>query len=68
MATLTIKSELCKGCELCVNACPKSLLSIDGDSINSIGYNTACIKEQDKCTGCAMCARMCPEAIITVTR
>ena len=28
MARLTFQEELCKGCGLCVNACPKHLLAL----------------------------------------
>ena len=28
MARLTFKEELCKGCGLCVTACPKKILAI----------------------------------------
>ena len=31
MAKLTFDTELCKGCGLCVNACPKHLLVIDNN-------------------------------------
>ena len=34
MAKLTFKTDICKGCGLCVNACPKHLLMIAKDKIN----------------------------------
>ena len=34
MAKLTFKTDNCKGCSLCVYACPKSILQIATDKIN----------------------------------
>ena len=41
MAKLTFKTDLCKGCGLCVSACPKKLLVIAKDKINQKGYHPA---------------------------
>ena len=38
MPKLTIYTELCKGCGLCVRACPKNLLSLSSSTLNSNGY------------------------------
>jgi 2-oxoglutarate ferredoxin oxidoreductase subunit delta len=63
---IVIDIEKCKGCELCVEACPEETLAL-ADKINQKGYTYA-VKVNDKCTGCANCAIVCPEAIITVYR
>ena len=68
MAKLTFNSDLCKGCGLCVEACPKGLLSLDTATLNARGYNPAVIGDQGACNGCAICARMCPDCIIKVER
>ena len=34
MPKLTFQTDLCKGCGLCVSACPKGCLAIDADAIN----------------------------------
>ena len=34
MPKLTFNTDLCKGCGLCVSACPKGCLSIDTNQIN----------------------------------
>ena len=33
MAKVTFKTDLCKGCGLCVSACPKHILAIAKDQI-----------------------------------
>lgn len=67
MAKLTIAQEVCKGCGLCADVCPKKLLALSGE-INSRGYHPIAIAEQEQCIGCAFCARMCPDAVITVEK
>jgi 2-oxoglutarate ferredoxin oxidoreductase subunit delta len=68
MANVTFKVDLCKGCGLCVNACPKGILQIATDKINAKGYSPAEMTDQEKCIGCAFCATMCPDCIITVEK
>jgi 2-oxoglutarate ferredoxin oxidoreductase subunit delta len=66
MPTVVINVETCKGCELCVEACPRKIISI-GTSPNSQGYFTASWEDPEKkCTGCALCAEMCPDIAIEV--
>ena len=68
MAKVTINETLCKGCGLCVDACPKNLLELATDHINAKGYHTSTMKDQSQCVGCASCAIMCPDVAITVER
>ena len=68
MAKITINENVCKGCELCVAACPKGLLALCKDKMNAKGYHPAGIEEMDKCIGCAFCATMCPDCAITVEK
>ena len=68
MAKVTFQTDLCKGCGLCVSACPKGCLAIDTDQINKKGYSPAVMVHEDKCIGCAFCATMCPDCGITVEK
>lgn len=68
MAKLTFNSDSCKGCGLCVEACPKGLIHIDKTSLNLKGYNYAAISDQSACIGCGFCATMCPDCIIKVEK
>jgi 2-oxoglutarate ferredoxin oxidoreductase subunit delta len=58
--------ENCKGCELCIKACPQESLELS-QRINAQGYHYVLLV-QDNCTGCTNCALVCPEAVITVYR
>ena len=68
MAKLTFKTDMCKGCGLCVNACPNKLLVLDKDVINAKGHTPAKITDESQCIGCAFCATMCPDCIIKVEK
>lgn len=64
---IIIDHELCKGCGLCIEVCPKKLLSISKKNINSKGYFTVEFKDEDgQCTACTSCAIMCPDIAIKV--
>ncbi len=66
MPTVIINAEICKGCELCVEACPRKIIVI-GTTPNGQGYFTAVYEDTaKKCTGCALCAEMCPDIAIEV--
>ena len=64
--TVKIDVETCKGCELCIEACPQDSLAMSKE-INTKGYHYA-VLIQDNCTGCVNCAVVCPDAVITVYR
>ncbi|RCK77590.1 MAG: putative 2-oxoglutarate oxidoreductase, delta subunit [Ignavibacteriae bacterium] len=64
--TVKIDIETCKGCELCVEACPQESLAMSKE-INAKGYHYA-VLIKDNCTGCINCALVCPDAVITVYR
>jgi len=63
---ITINTERCKGCGLCVTVCPKGGIIISKQS-NKSGYFPA-EKNDSDCTGCALCAIICPDAAIGVYR
>ena len=67
MAKVEFNTERCKGCGLCVLACPKKIVFLS-DATNKNGYNVATVEKMDECIGCASCAVMCPDSVIEVDR
>ncbi len=57
----------CKGCGLCVSACPQEVMSLDTSRLTPKGYNPVHLHAEG-CTGCAICSVVCPDAALTVTR
>mgnify|MGYP000230657467 CR=1 FL=1 len=57
-------TALCKGCRLCVGACPVGAITPLSE-INQKGYPIIEV-DQDKCIGCGSCYRMCPDYIFEV--
>lgn len=62
---LELNQNRCKGCELCVDACPRDVLAIGGQ-INALGYRPATVVQAEKCTGCKACALVCPEVVFSI--
>ena len=58
--------ETCKGCELCIEACPQESIQLS-PNINAQGYHYV-VLVKDNCTGCTNRALVCPDAVITVYR
>jgi 2-oxoglutarate ferredoxin oxidoreductase subunit delta len=65
-APLVIAESRCKGCEICVDACPKGVLALDRSRVNVLGYHPVTLLDASGCTSCAFCARVCPDAVFTV--
>jgi 2-oxoglutarate ferredoxin oxidoreductase subunit delta len=55
-----LNSAECKGCGLCVKACPPKVLSLS-DTLNRYGYHPAAYDAGGGCTGCGICFFVCPE-------
>ena len=54
-----LNSEECKGCGLCVVACPPEVLAL-ANHLNREGYHPA-VYAGAGCTGCGICFFVCPE-------
>ena len=68
MAKVTFREDKCKGCQLSTTVCPKKIVKMAKDRINSKGFHPAEVTEQDKCIGCAFCATICPDVVIEVEK
>jgi NAD-dependent dihydropyrimidine dehydrogenase PreA subunit len=56
---LRVNGDECKGCGLCVEACPPKLIALS-ERLNHYGYRTATYAAAG-CTGCGICFMVCPE-------
>ena len=64
---LRVDMNECKGCGLCIEACPPKVISM-GERLNHYGYRTA-MYAGTGCSGCGICFLVCPEpGAITVLR
>ena len=66
--TVVIDTERCKGCNLCVKACPLEVLGLQPREVNNRGYHFALMKNPEMCIGCQSCALVCPDGCISVYR
>jgi 2-oxoglutarate ferredoxin oxidoreductase subunit delta len=65
--SIHVDIEECKGCGLCMEACPPKVISLS-ERLNHYGYRTATYAGSG-CTGCGICFFACPEpGAITVLR
>ncbi|HOK00197.1 MAG TPA: ferredoxin family protein [Termitinemataceae bacterium] len=60
-----IDQEACKGCYLCVRACPVKVLEPD-TKVNSSGTYPAVARYVEKCIACGNCYQVCPDVCIEV--
>ncbi len=65
MPRVYIEPNRCKGCELCVRACPQQIIRMSSE-INVKGYFYAEVFDQPRCIGCTLCGMTCPDLAITV--
>lgn len=56
---LRVDTEECKGCGLCIEACPPRVIHLS-ERLNHYGYRTA-VYAGAGCTGCGICFVVCPE-------
>lgn len=60
-----IDRELCKGCFLCIRACPMKVLDADVEP-NSSGSYPSKAAHAEKCIACGNCYEVCPDVCIVV--
>ena len=63
--TVTVDRERCKGCELCIPACPPLVLTMSSE-VNNMGFRVP--ELHPGCTGCGACLLVCPDFVFEVFR
>ncbi len=67
MARITVDEHYCKGCGLCISACPKEIIAL-AEHLNEQGYHPAVCTDQEKCNACTLCYVACPDGAITIEK
>lgn len=65
--TFKISEDSCKGCGLCIPACPKKLLNFS-EKLNKLGYKPIANSDVGICTACGACAKMCPDMVFYIEK
>ena len=64
--TVVIDTAACKGCDLCIDACPPRVLVMTTTAVNGRGYRYP--RLVPGCTGCKACSQICPDFVFQVYR
>ncbi|MGE5405848.1 MAG: ferredoxin family protein [Candidatus Saccharibacteria bacterium] len=59
--------ELCKGCGLCKEKCPKDCL-VWSDKLGLFGTPTVIPKDKESCIACGICQITCPDCAILIEK
>lgn len=60
-----VDTARCKACDICVDACPAGVLSMQQEPTSTLGAMIAVIAP-DSCIGCNECELVCPDFAIYV--
>ena len=64
--SVTLNSEWCKGCHICVQVCPHGVLEVDEANFVR-GFHPVRVTRPEDCTACLQCELLCPDLAIMVT-
>jgi 2-oxoglutarate ferredoxin oxidoreductase subunit delta len=62
-----VDAERCKGCALCVAACPQGGIRLAAET-DRRGIRIAEAADAKRCTACGACYAVCPDVAITVCK
>ncbi|MFW9799880.1 MAG: ferredoxin family protein [Candidatus Thorarchaeota archaeon] len=62
---IIIDPKLCKGCEICISACPHNVLE-KSNAVDNRGFFLPVVVDIDACKVCGLCELECPDFAISV--
>jgi len=62
---IVIDDQFCKGCNLCIEVCPRKVFAKSGKR-NRSGYSMPQAADMGKCSVCFLCEMTCPDLAITI--
>lgn len=65
MNEVHINDALCKGCNICVEFCPKEVFEVS-EEVGPRGYFVPVAARPEECSACMLCEHLCPELAITI--
>ena len=65
MNKLCLNEDYCKGCQICIEACPKDAIRARTE-INAKGYYLPEADDMARCNGCKLCEIVCPDFAIAI--
>jgi 2-oxoglutarate ferredoxin oxidoreductase subunit delta len=66
MYRLNLNTAYCKGCGICIEACPKNAIASSG-RIDGKGHVLPQEGDMKRCSGCRLCELVCPDFAIALT-
>lgn len=65
--TVSVQTQVCKGCSYCVDFCPSHCLEFS-KPFNRKGYHYPVLARPEACSGCNLCGQYCPDFAIVGVR
>ena len=65
--TVKIIEEYCKGCEYCIEICPKDIFK-ESTNLTKKGFMLPEIQNPESCIFCKKCELICPEMAIIIEK
>jgi 2-oxoglutarate ferredoxin oxidoreductase subunit delta len=66
-ASIHINQKWCKGCYICLEACPKKVFE-KSPEVAGKGFNPVVAAHPEQCTHCWQCEMLCPDLAIHVAK